>query len=78
MKRLTTIDAVIAALGGRVPAGRLVGVGPTAVSNWKKAGRIARNTYPIMMDALRRGDMTAPASLWGMKEARRRHRTSSA
>ncbi len=67
MIRLTTIDGVVRALGGRERTADLAGVGPTAVSNWKRAGRIARSNYPWMIAALHEAGMTAPASLWGMK-----------
>lgn len=68
MIELTTIDEVIEVLGGRVRAAYMVGVGPSAVSNWKKAGRIARSAYSIHIEALHAQGMTAPKSLWGMKE----------
>lgn len=69
MIEITTPGDVIKALGGRTAVARLVGVVPTAVSNWKKSGRIARSTYPLMTAALRAVGKTAPASLWGMKGA---------
>lgn len=65
---LATADEVIAALGGRGEVAKLVGVTPTAVSNWNKQGRFASNTYALMIDALNARGRTASPALWGMKE----------
>lgn len=78
MKRLATVDEVIAVLGGRTSTAELTCVVPTAVSNWKRAGRFAPNTYLVMMHALHDADATAPPSLWGMKASPRTMRKTAA
>lgn len=35
---ITSVDALIDALGGTSATARLAGVGPSAVSNWRKTG----------------------------------------
>lgn len=63
-----SVEAVFDAAGG-IPAVRdLTGAGNSALSNWKKRGRIAASTYLIFRDALAQRGFAAPASLWGITD----------
>lgn len=58
---------VIDALGGYDDVARMVGVGYTAVVNWKSANRFPSDTYVLMQDELKLRGRAAPAHLWGMR-----------
>ena len=41
------------------------------VKNWKAAGRLPKDTFLILRQALNERGMDAPPSLWGIKEPER-------
>jgi hypothetical protein len=49
---LTTVDAIIDALGGSAATAAIVGVGPSAISNWKARGGIPPDKFMILERAL--------------------------
>lgn len=61
---LTTVDAVVVALGGTRAVADLTGATDSAVSNWRKSGTFPARTYIILKAAL--GQRDAPDSLWSM------------
>ena len=66
---LTSVDAVIGALGGLKEVASLTGRrGNSAVPMWRQRGSFPSNTYAVMIAALQEQGKTAPASLWGMKQ----------
>lgn len=64
---LTTIDAIIDAIGGNGPVGELTGAKASTVSMWKKSQSFPANTFLVITAALNAKGLSAPASLWGMK-----------
>lgn len=68
MELLTTVDAVINAVGGTSAAARLTKRKPQHVSNWRYEKRIAAETFLIFMDELEKLKLTAPAKLWGITD----------
>lgn len=66
-KRLTDVDAVIAALGGPTAVAKLTNSKPQSVSNWRTLRRFPSNQYVRMKTALRELGLNADDSLWGMK-----------
>jgi hypothetical protein len=64
---ITTINGVIAALGGAPRIIKLTGRSPQAISNWRSQGRIASDLYVLMTGAL--GAVTADPALWGQETA---------
>lgn len=48
---LTSVDAVIEAVGGTSAAAALAGVGPPAVSNWKARGAIPSEYFLSFSEA---------------------------
>lgn len=67
---LTTVEAVIEAVGGEAEAAKLAGVGTSAVSNWKARGRIAAGKAMIFSDALAKVGKAADPAVFGMVPAR--------
>ena len=68
-KDLTTVDEVIAALGGQREVAGLTGRrSGSSIPMWKQRGSFPSNTYAVMIEALQERGKTAPASLWGMKQ----------
>ncbi|SFV31272.1 hypothetical protein SAMN05216456_1287 [Devosia crocina] len=68
-KALESVDDVIRALGGTRSVMELTEAKTNqVVTNWRSLNRFAANTYVVMTDALKLKGLTAPASLWGMKE----------
>jgi hypothetical protein len=49
---LTTIDSVIEALGGSTATATIVGVRPSAISNWKARGGIPPDKFMLLQRAL--------------------------
>lgn len=62
---LTTIEAVIEALGGVTSTAALSGVGLSAVSNWKARGRFPSEKFLIFSDALGKNGNTVDPVLFG-------------
>lgn len=68
-QKLTTIKAVIEALGGTEPVMALIGArNASAVSNWRTWNHMPSRTYVVMQDALRKQGLRASPKLWGMVE----------
>jgi len=68
---LDTAAKVIEALGGNRAVADLIGVRPTAVSNWTcRRGVFPPRTWDVMSRALAERGMRAPSSLWQMAEAK--------
>jgi len=66
---LDSIDEVIEALGGPTAVAALAGVGASAVSNWRKRGRISQGSFMIVRDALAALGKEASPAVFGFKEA---------
>lgn len=49
---LTTVEAVVEALGGTTAAASTAGVGASAVSNWLERGKIAPDKFLLIREAL--------------------------
>jgi hypothetical protein len=64
--RRKQISSLIDALGGTCEVARQVGVVPSAVSNWKRAGRFPARLYVQMRRKLKACGVTADSHLWGM------------
>lgn len=67
LEMLETVEAVIDALGGNGPVGKLTETKPSTISMWKKAQAFPPKYHMLMTGALFERGKTAPASLWGMK-----------
>jgi hypothetical protein len=68
MKQLTTIDEVIAELGGPTEVAKLVGAKwSSSVYNWKSQG-LPSKTFLVLQAALAEAGCTAPPSLWSMPQ----------
>lgn len=68
IRALTNADQVIDALGGTSAVAALTGRGLSAVSNWRKSGRIATETFLIFDAALKAKSCKASPALWGLPE----------
>lgn len=68
MRNLSTVDQVIAALGGTVATSRIAGVRPSQVSGWKAGNRIGSKSYLVIKQELENRGYTAPAVLWGIDD----------
>lgn len=68
--RQKQVEEVLTCLGGPTAAARLVGVGPSAASNWLRVGRFPARTYVQMLALLRAAkvDPLPPMALWGMRD----------
>jgi hypothetical protein len=70
IRELTTVDAVIDALGGNVAVQDLTKAKSLqTVTNWRYSHRIASHYYVIMTTALEAMGCTAPPEIWGIKSA---------
>lgn len=49
---IDTVEDVIAALGGPSATAQIVGLGPSAISNWSARGKIAPDKFLIIKAAL--------------------------
>lgn len=63
-KPLTTVDEVIAALGGIAAVATFTGRGDTAVHNWRDRGCFPSSLYLKMTRRLKRRRLIASAQLW--------------
>lgn len=73
-KNLTTVDEVVEALGGTTAVADRLGIGPSAVSNWRARGSIARAKFVVISRALAAVGKQADDDLFGFQpecEARR-------
>lgn len=70
---LGTIDSVVEALGGSAKVAELCGVGISAVSNWRKRGRISKGSFLLVRDALAARNLEVSPEVFGfgvIEEAR--------
>jgi hypothetical protein len=65
MRELRSTIEVMDALGNQRVA-ELTGRTYNAAHNWRAIGKFPANTYLALNDELRRHDLQAPPSLWGM------------
>lgn len=70
--RQQQVDEIILALGGNNNLASILGVVPSAISNWRRSGRFPSNTYFEMTAQLRNNRIIelsseAPFYLWGMR-----------
>jgi hypothetical protein len=67
IKRLQTVEEVIAELGGPKAVGQLTErKSASAVPMWKNRKRFPPKTYTILQAALKERGLSAPNDLWGM------------
>ena len=67
-----TVDDLVEAFGGNVALADIAGVGSTAVSNWRKAGRIPPRLYLRLAAAGRALEIEVPGALFEeVQDARR-------
>jgi hypothetical protein len=70
VQKLTSIEQVVAALGGNREVAALTGRKSIhAVSMWKDRQAFPSNTLLIMQAALKARGKSAPSALWGVPEA---------
>lgn len=62
---LTTVDDVVAQLGGMKRVARMTKCGVTAVHNWRARGCFPARFYVRMQTKLIENGFVAPAKLWG-------------
>ena len=62
---LTTVDDVVAQLGGTKRVARMTRCGVTAVCNWRARGCFPARFYVRMQTKLIEKGFVAPAKLWG-------------
>lgn len=74
---LTTTADVIRALGGVTAVAAITGRKYSAAFNWQNFTKFPANTYVAMTAALKAKGCTAPASLWGMVEAKEPEQVAS-
>jgi hypothetical protein len=68
------VKKIIDALGGNGELAHELGVVPSAVSNWRRAGRFPATTYLEMSFLLEdvKPPLDAPPHLWGQKARRKK------
>lgn len=69
---LSTIEAVIDAVGGTSAAASIAGVAPGAVSNWKARGRIPAEFFFVFASRLEREGQSVDRDLFGFVNAEAR------
>lgn len=68
MRRVSTADEVVEALGGLPNVCELTGANPKQAWNWVgRNGSFPASTYVVMIRALQRRRIVAPAKLWNMR-----------
>ena len=67
-RRVTPTSAVITALGGTHKVAALLGVSPTAVSNYNSFGLFPAATFFVLRDELKARGIRANERLWNMKQ----------
>lgn len=65
---IRTVDEGVELLGGTAVVGRLTGATMQQVSDWKRDGFFATNTFHILREALAEIGYYATPALWRMKE----------
>lgn len=65
---LLSADKVVDALGGPTAVAKLTSKSVQAVSNWKRTGRLACDTFLVLSAELEKHGHRAPPSLWGIQE----------
>jgi hypothetical protein len=65
--RSKTVSELIDALGGTTAVAIELDIVPSAVSNWKKAGKFPANTYIKLIAMLQDKGIFPPPHLWDMK-----------
>ena len=74
MRTLKTRAEVIDALGGTIEVAKDLDATYRAVHNWRDySSNIPSAYYPYMIGRLRKMNLTAAPSLWGIFEKQRRH-----
>ena len=68
---LTSVDAVVEALGGHKAVAVKTKNVVSAIYNWINAGKFPPNTYILIKGELKHIGRTAPDALWGMRVAER-------
>jgi hypothetical protein len=68
-QRQKQVDHLVEELGGTCEVAQLMGVVPSAVSNWRRAGQFPARTYLPLATRLK---VAPPAYLWGMTRAAKR------
>ena len=76
---LSTASAIIDALGGNVPFLAIINQGvplqeqrrTTHASNYRSTGRLPPDTFLIVMAALEQRGLTAPPSIWKIREPKK-------
>jgi hypothetical protein len=63
-----TVAELIDMLGGSSKVAREFGIGPSAVSNWKRIGRFPSHSYFKLTEQLKRKGIEASPALWGMRQ----------
>lgn len=69
---LTSVDAIVTALGGTTAVASLAGVSLPAVSNWKVRGRIPTDKFMIFDRALADRELRADPAVFGFDAAEAR------
>lgn len=68
MKRITSFDSIILALGGVSAVARLTRRSPATVCNWRPRSLFPPRLYFVMQHELERRGYEAPRKLWGFQE----------
>lgn len=63
-KSLYSVAAVVDALGGTKAACLILGVGQSAIGNWRGADRLPPHTFPTISQELLKRGLAADLSLW--------------
>jgi hypothetical protein len=72
IRRLKNASQVIDALGGTVIFGRRYKRSKQNVSNYRSTGRLPPEIYLLNVADLQAIGLTAPASIWGIREPRQK------
>jgi hypothetical protein len=64
MREITSVDSVVKLLGGAVAVGRIIGITPEAIYNWRARGAIPAARYLVIEQALRGKKRVAAASVF--------------
>lgn len=70
-RELHTVSEAVEELGGNSAVGELLGVGSTAVSNWRSSDLFPTNTYKVIVEELGSRGCTIGMHLFAFREKRR-------